>query len=483
MIAQLGKNSTISAILWSFFQRAGGLIIGFIANIILARLLIPDDFGVVGILLIFVSFANIIVDGGFGSALIFKKQIDQNDISTVFTINLIISIVLFSVIFIFAPYVSVYLEIPKLDLYLRIESISIVIRAFYVVQTSILNKELKFKDLAVINLISSSISVAIAVTLALSGVGVWSLISKNIVLQICLCILFNLKSKVKFRLSFQKKLFIPLFKYGWFVALTNFIDVFYANTIAFIIGKKGSVADLGYYNQAASLQQIPSYSISQIICQVLFPFMVKYQDDYSKIKSNATNVLYITSVIIFPIFTFLIYFAEPIITFIYSSKWLQSAFYFKILCIGGLVEPIVHINRNILKSIGKTDYLYRSQLFSTLIGILLILLIVILSKNVKIMVVCIVVNTYFNYLITSYYLCKGIGYSIFSQIRDVLPSLLISVFSVSVVTNIIKLLELKLFPLLLLSFLLYVIFYVLINRLISTRAFSTTINYIFSKDQ
>lgn len=411
------KNRVLIATFWSFLNRAGYLIIGFIANVILARLLEPEDFGCIAIILVFVTFADILVDSGLTSALIQKKNVTVNDVSTVFTVNLSISVLLFLLIFFSAPAISNYVGIPNLTLYLRVESVAVIIRAFYCIQAAFLNKNLQFKSVAKYNILSSFISVSVAIVLAALGCGVWSLVVKNLILHLSMSLLYRHGSKVAYRLGFYKENFKELFGFGWSVALTSFMDVLYSNLSSFLIGKRYSVKDLGYYNQAYSLQQIPVYSLSMVITQVLFPFMSKMQDDASRVLNNTRKVMMVTSFFTFPLMIYLFFFAKPVIVLIFSSKWEPSSVYFQILCLGGMVNALMHICRNVLKSVGETKSMFYSQIAVTAIAIIGMLFF--LRTELKWLVVWVASCSYINWVVIGFITGKKIGYHLFMQIKDI----------------------------------------------------------------
>ena len=421
------NSNALSAVFWSFIQRGGSLIISFLANIVLARLLSPEDFGCIGILLVFVCIADILVDGGLGASLIHKKDISNKDICTVFTSNFALSSIIFVILFIFAPYIALYFNIPNLDKYLRLESVAIIFRAFYVVQTAILTKELKFKDIAKVNIIASVCGSSVGIIMASLNLGVLSLIGKNLTHQLMLVILYRIKSKVPSKFGFNIISFNQLFKYGWFVALTSFMDLIHSNIASFIIGKSYSVKNLGYYNQAYSLQQIPTYSISMVINQVLFPYMSKVNNDNNMVNNYAKRVTTITAFAVLPIMIFLIFFAKPVIIIIYSAKWLPAATYFQVLCIGGLFNAFIHINRNILKSIGETRLLFKIQFIITIIGI--ILLIIACNYSIMILISSIILCSIINWITISVFAGSKIGYIMIEQIHDIFPSFIISLTS------------------------------------------------------
>lgn len=469
----LVKNRVLKATVWSFFQRAGSLIIGFVTNMVLARLLEPEDFGCVAIILVFVSFADILVDSGLTSALIQKKDVSKQDISTVFSTNLFISIILFATIFIAAPAIGRFVGVPNLAVYLRVESIAVLIRAFYCIQAAFLNKNLKFSSLAKIGITSATISASISIAMAALGCGVWSLVAKNLILQLSICLLYRHTSKVSYKLGFYKKNFKELFGFGWSVALTSFCDTFYSNIVSFLIGKRYSVKDLGYYNQANSLKQIPVYSISMVISQVLFPFMSKMQDDSTRVLNNTRRVLVATTFFTFPLLVYLFFFAKPVIILLYSSKWVASAVYFQILCIGGLVNAIIHINRNVLKSIGETKTIFFTQIIITIMG--LIGVAYFLRYDIKILVIWIVCTSYINWLLISIMTGRKIGYSLWMQCNDLFLNILFSIIA-GYVSYRIGLLIANEFVTALIGALLFAVIYFLLHFIFKTKQFKTVLS-------
>lgn len=315
------KYKMITGIVWTAFQKGGALIIGFIGNIILARLLSPDDYGCIGLLLIFTSIADILIDGGLGVALIQKKEIKDIDCSTVFTTNLFISIGLFCLLFLLAPNISRYFDIPILRPMLRIECIVIMLQALYIIPSALLNRALSFKKLAIITISSNIISVVFAVICAYGGLGVWSLVIKNIVLQCSLCLLYWFNGNWKMNFKFSFKSFKVLFKYGSLVGLSNLVESIFANVESFVIGRCYTAKTLGYYSQAKSLGQIPIYSISMVVNQVLFPVLSKLQDQNSALVHSTRKSLIAITYIAFPLITLLCILSKPVIILLYSEKW------------------------------------------------------------------------------------------------------------------------------------------------------------------
>lgn len=468
------KNRVLKAASWSFLQRTGSLLIGFVANMVLARLLEPEDFGCLAIIMVFVTFADILVDSGLTSALIQKKNVSERDVSTVFSVNLCVSLVLFISIFFAAPAIGRYLDVPKLALYLRVESIALIIRAFYCIQTASLRKNLKFKKLARINILASLASVSVAVVMAALGFGVWSLIAKNLMLQLSVCLMYRHAAKVSYRFGFFKEHFKELFGFGWFVAMSTFMESLYTNLTSFLIGKRYSVEDLGYYNQAHSLEHLPIYSLSTVITQVLFPFMSKMQDDTARVLKNTRRVIMVTTFFTFPLLTYMFFFAKPVIILIYSAKWEASTNYFQILCIGGLMNAIIHINRSVLKSVGETKVLFINQTIVTVIGLIGM---VYFSHyyDIKVLVLWIVCVSWINGLLISYLAGRKIGYSLWMMFKDVIINFLFAVIA-GYVSYQIGLLITNEIVTALLGALLFAIIYFLLHFIFKTKQYKTVLN-------
>lgn len=416
--------SLINATLWSSVQRFGGLAIGFVSNLILARLLSPEDFGVLGLIMVFVGISDVLVDGGLGNALIQKKEIFKEDISTVFTTNLLVSIILFLLLFFLAPTIAAYVNIDKFDFFLRVEAVMVLLKAFYVVHSSLFNREMEFKKLATISLIVNLISTIIAIVLASFRFGVWCLIIRNISLDALTLLCFYFVKRIPLSICISRNSFKKLFSYGFFVASANIIESLYSNILSFILGKKFSVKDLGYYNQAHSLEQIPVYSITSILNQVFFPFLSKKQSDQKQMKDDVIRSFEVMSFFLYPLMFFLICFAEPIITLLYSEKWLPAVPFFQILCVIGFTNFMYHMNRSVLKAIGDTKLLFFLQIVICLFG--LIMIVNAIRFGIYAVVVASVLNTTISLIIIAYFTGRRIQLSFFRQIKAVSLNFLIS---------------------------------------------------------
>lgn len=409
-------NDLVGATIWSSIQRFGGLAISFISNMVLARLLSPDDFGTMGLIMVFITVADVLVDGGLGNALIQKKNIEEKDNTTIFSANLIFSLFLFTCICLISPAIESFTQVKGFSLLLRVQSVCILIRAFYVINVSQITRALKYHTLAKITLTSQIISTTSAILMAYFGCGVWSLLIKTILLDFCSCLLYAIASPFKYKFAFDKESFKELFSFGFPVALANLVESLYSNIVSFIIGKAYSVKDLGYFNQANSLKQIPVYSISAVINQVFFPYFSRIQDETNTLAQQYRRTIRVVTFFVYPILSFLIFYAEPVITLLYSEKWLPCVPIFQILCLSGYLNSLYHLSRSTIKAIGKSKLLLTTQIISLLVS--LVFVCVFLEFDIKTFVWVIVFDSVISYSVVGFCIGKYLNYSLLRQIKD-----------------------------------------------------------------
>lgn len=475
----MASNGIFGATIWSGIQRFGGLAISFISNMVLARLLNPDDFGIMGLIMVFITVADVLVDGGLGNALIQKKNIEEKDRTTIFTANLVFSLFLFVGLFILAPFIESFTEVSGFALLLRVQSICILIRAFYVVNVSQITRDLRFSKLAQITLISQILSTLVAIIMAYQGLGVWSLLLKTILLDLFCCILYAFASPFKYRFTFDKASFKELFNFGFPVALANIIESLYSNIVSFVIGKAYSVKDLGYFNQANSLKQIPVYSVSAVINQVFFPFFSKIQDDRIALMRQYRITVRVVTFFVYPILAFLILFAKPVIVLLYSEKWLPSVPLFQILCFSGFLNALYHLSRSTMKAIGKSKLLLYTQGTSLLLS--LIFVYTFLQFSIQTFVWVIVIDAIISYSIVSYCIGKYLGYSLLRQICDWGVSFVIAMLVAYLTYILAQIIQMPMIIEIFIFFLINVTFFFMANIIIKNDIAAMVLNIIKSK--
>lgn len=457
------KKKTISSMLWNAVQRFGTLTISFVGNMVLARMLSPDDFGCIGMLAIFISLSEAFIDGGFGSALIQKKDATQEDYSTIFYWNLFVAFILYAGLFFCSPAISRFYHMPVLSDVLRATSLVLIINGFSTIQTNILTKKLEFKLIAKINLIAMTIGVATAIVLAYRGWGVWSLVVKNLLAAFICSILLWVMTTWRPSFVFSWKSFKSLFSFGAFLLISRLLNTLFENIQGLVIGRYYSAKDLGYYTQAKKLDQLPSGSISQIVTRVTFPVFSQIADNRERLRQAVRKNILCTSYLFFPLQILLIVIAKDLIIFLFTDKWIESVPYFRILCIYSMFISINAINSNLFIAMGKSRLYFWVQLIKKIIGI--ILLIVGIQFGVIGVTWSLAASGIIWWLISACVNRSMIDYGFFKQLKDVSVILVSSLAIGAFVMYLSSLFEMSTIVSLLLCTILFSLMYVFISKI------------------
>ena len=367
----MSKSKVFTGVIWASFQRFGTMIISFVTNIVLARLLTPDDFGTIGMLLLFLAIANTFVDSGFGSALIQKKDANQTDFSTVFFINLELSVVVYAILFWGAPLVARFYDVDILRPLLRAQGLVLILHAFSIIQTAILRKKMDFRKLSICNLVGNIVGSIVGIGAALMDYGVWSLVIRTLVVGLVTSLLLWIISKWKPLLIFSKQSFKELFGFGGFMLLSSLLSTFANNVQTLIIGKMFQQGTLGHYTQARQLRNIASDSISSVITQVLYPDFSNNQNDNNTLSSRLNFSILTISFLTVAIMAICIVTAKPLILLLYGEKWLDCVPYFQLLCVGGCFVSLQDVNINLIAAKGKSKTLFLCNLCKIIVFCLL----------------------------------------------------------------------------------------------------------------
>lgn len=416
------KSKVFQGIIWSSIQRFGTMIISFIANLILARILTPNEFGLVGMLMFFIALANILIDSGLGSAIIQKKDSTSKDYSTVFTINLILSVLIYVALYCSAPLISEFYGIEQLSPILRIEGIMLFGNALCLVQTSILRKELRFKKLSCINLIANAAGAILGISLALYGFGVWSLVYRTVSISIITACGLWTTTEWKPRITISWESFKELFGFGGFMLLSSLVTTSTKNVQNLIIGKYYGQSSLGYVTQAQSLRNMVADSISSVISQVLYPDYSNNQNNNSEMIRKLNTGVYIISFYTVAIIALMITIAEPLILFLYGEKWIAAVPFFKILCVGGIFYSLQDINFFIVAAKGKSRLLLISNVL-LLIFLTSALVVSGMTSSITVMVWCIALNSLIAYMLYAILATSILYTKISNQLSSLLKSL------------------------------------------------------------
>ena len=452
------KQKAASGMVWTALQKYSTMFIQFISGIILARLLTPYDYGCIGMLAIFMTLAEAFIDGGFGSALIQKKQPTQEDYSTIFYWNLGMAVLMYAILFVSAPAISRFYKIPLLCNVLRVQGLVLFIYAFNIVQRNQLRKKLNFKVLSIVTITTSVIALGVTIFMAFKGFGVWALVAQHLITAAIPAIVFWFFIKWRPILVFSWKSFKELFGFGFYMFLTNLLNNFSVKIQGILIGRLYSPATMGYYSKAHSTESLASSSISSIMTQVTYPLYAEAQNNLKLLANMIRRLTMTISYVTFPLLFILLLLAKPIFILLYSERWLASIPYFQVLCIAGMGVSLTAVNTQAIAAIGKSKLMFvwtvikRSIGISALVGGLLLF-------GMKGLLVGVVFSNWFSYLVNICLVSKHIGYHFGKQIRDLIPVAATSIIAAVVSYGVGYLLHLNLYADGLVKLFVYVIIY------------------------
>lgn len=421
------KIKTLLGLFWSFSDLVVNQGIQFIIQIFLARLLLPKDFGIIGMITVFIAISNSVVDSGFSNALIREKETSQEDYSTVFYFNLFMSIIMYGVLFLSAPYIGAFFKEPQLLSILRVLSLTLIINSIGITQRTMLIKIIDFKTQTKINVTSSIVSGIVAIIFAYNGYGVWSLVIRTLSMQFIQSLLLCLVNKWMPSLVFRTETFKRLFGFGWKLLVSGIINTLYENLYFLIIGKSFSVLQLGYYTNAIKLRDTASQSITSSVQKVSYPVLSSMQGDDDRLKFSYKKIIKNLVFITFPMMIGLAVVARPLIALLFGYKWIMSIPYFQILCFAGMLFPLHAINLNILQVKGRTDLFLRLEVMKELISMVIIAIVLFLKLGIVGLLWSAVINSYIAYFINSYFSSELLSYSTKEQIKDIMPVFITSI--------------------------------------------------------
>ena len=414
------KGRTVSAVIWNLTERVGLQVVQFLPTVILARLLAPEQFGLVGMLAIFILLANTFLDSGFGTALIQKKAPSHLDECSIFYFNILVGVVVVGLLYVVSPWIAEFYHQPLLTSLMRWLSLGILINSFGLIQTTLLVRALDFKTQVKANLFAALVSAIIGVALAYQGLGVWSLVAQNLseilIATITLWFLCKWRPALIFSLTPLKE----MFGFGSRMLLSSLVSTFFNNFYQVFIGKVFSATSLGYYTRASSIRSILMDTTSNTFGRVMYPAFAAIRDDIERLKRAYRKSILLTTFVHFPLMIGLLAVARPVVLLLFTEKWEAVVPLLQLMCLGGLLYPMQLINLDILKVKGRSDLFfwitvlkqsmllgsifltYRWGLNAILIGQFLVSLV--------------------SYFLNSFYSERLISYAVKDQLLDVAPS-------------------------------------------------------------
>lgn len=386
-----------SQYLWSILGRFLPSFIFLIASFILARILTPDDFGLIGVLAIVFTVAGALTDAGLGGSLIKEKSITDIDCSTIFNFNIIVSVILYIILFFVAPYLEEYYDLENLSLIARLLSISFIINAFSLVPKALMMRKLQFKELFISGLLSTSLGSIISIICAYFGMGVYALVIYYLSSYAITSVLCLFWGRFRYCLVFSNSSFKKLIPFGLFSSISTIVDTLYENLLSSIFGKVMSVAIAGYFYQAKKTEEAVTTALASSVGLVAFPILAELQDDKNRFISETRTIMHSISGTLIPLVLLASVYSQEIIVLLYGSQWGESTIFFRLLLLAGCFMIMENLNRSFIKSLGLGRVLLNVALIKRGIGIALLFMMAIVDKT---------------HLVHTYILCSFLGYII-----------------------------------------------------------------------
>ena len=418
------KGKTIHGVIWSLIDNVSSSGVIFFVGIILARLLTPEEYGVMAMVSIFIAISNSIIDSGFSSALIRKVKVKPIEYNTVFYFNLLISLLLYICLFFISPFIALFFREPILCEVMRVIGLILIINALSIIPYTIFVREINFKTQTIISLIASVGSGVIGVWMAFSGQGVWSLVGQQLGRQ-CLNTLFLwFFCHWKPTVSFSMTAFKEMFGFGSKLLLSGLLDTIYKDIYYIVIGRCFSSSILGQYTRAKQFSMVFSTNLTTVVQRVSFPVLSSIQDDSIRLREAYRKVIKSTMLVSFACMLGLAAIATPLLILLISDKWLPAVYFLQIVCFSNMLYPLHAINLNILKVKGRSDVFLKLEVIKKVLAIFPILVGVYLG--IEMMLWGSVIISVISYFLNAYYSASLINYSVYEQLKDIFPSFIVS---------------------------------------------------------
>lgn len=410
------KDKTVKGVIWSSIDRFSTQGISFVFSMLIARMLLPSDYGVIAMLGIFMAVSQCFIDSGFGAALIRKKDRTETDFCTVFYFNIVVSCLFYGLLWLASPYIARFYDMPLLESVTKVWGLNLIVNALSGIQNAQLSIAIDFKSRAKISVITTLFTGAIGLWLAYRGYGVWALVYQGLSSAILRCILLWCIVRWMPRLIFSWQSFKELFSFGSKLLASSLLATVFENLSTIIIGKVYNASSLGVYSRANHLAQFPSSNITGVLQSVTFPVLSTIQDEETRLASAYRRFLRLSAFVVFPLMLGLSAVADPFIRLVLTDKWEGSIYLLQILCFSLMWYPIHAINLNLLQVKGRSDYFLKLEILKKVLGVLVLCvtvplgLIAMCYGRVFVSVFCLGLNTY--------YTKKIIGYGFLAQMRD-----------------------------------------------------------------
>lgn len=410
------KNTFFRGIIWNTIEKILVKGSSFIITVILARLLTPEDYGIIGMLAIFIALSNVFIESGFSKALIQKKDVNDDDFNTAFITNLGVAVLVYIALFFSAPLIARFYNVPQLILISRVLFINLILVSCNIVQNAILTRAVDFKSIAKINFIGVLVGGLAGIVSAYLGANVWALVIQTLATSVTRMMVFPLFSRWYPKLKFSVVSFKALFGFGSKLLVSGSMAVVVNNISTICIGKFYSQAQLGFYTRAVQFSEIISTIINDVVGTVSYPVLSNLQESKDEMLSMYKRSLLYTAMLTFPILILTALLAEPLVLVLLTEKWLPCVALLQILCLARMWTPISALNVNILNALGRTGLTLKIETIKILYGI--VALAITIPIGVKAIVIGNLITTIISFFVNTYYPGKLLGYGAFKMLKD-----------------------------------------------------------------
>lgn len=413
------KNKTKKGLAWSMIERFATQGVQFLFGIILARLLSPDDYGIIAMPLVFLAIAQCIIDSGFSTALIRKPELTEDDLSTAFYFNIGIGILCYAVLFFSSPLIADFYHTPILSSLLKVTALAVLFNPLCAVQQAILTRKIDFKTQAIVSLSGAILSGIVGLSMAYNGFGVWSLVFQQVGGYLIRTILLWILGKWKPKRKWSWESFHYLWGFGSKMLGSGLLDTIYNNIYPIVIGKYFSAQDLGNYTRAQQFSSLPSSNVTGVLQRVTFPVLSSIQNEDERLAKNYRKILKLSAFLVFPMMLMLSAIANPLVRILLTDKWIGCVILLQIVCFQMMWYPIHAINLNLLTVKGRSDLFFRLEIFKKIMGVCIMFITI--PHGIIWMVSGGIVSSMLSLIINTYYTGKLINVGYFKQMGDLLP--------------------------------------------------------------
>ena len=426
------KKKTVASLLWMLFEKGGRAVVELIIQIIMARLLAPEEFGVLAIMLVFVNVGNVVVQSGLNTALVQSRSFEKGDCSTVFWLSFVISIVLYLVVFASAPAISNFYNVNGLVDPLRVLALILVVNAFNSVQVAIVQRELEFRKIFYATIASIIVSGIAGVASALCGIGIWALVIQQLSYQICNCLVLFVQVKWIPSFMFNCSRAKEFFSFGWKLLVSGLLDQGYQSLSDLVVGKQFSTISLGFVSQGKKYPQAVGRLLDGAIQPVMLSVVAHVRDDISYVKRLVRRALKTSTFLIVPCMTCFAVIAEPVVKLLLGEQWLPAVPFLQMYCVIYMLLPIHTSNLQALNGMGRSDLFLKLELVKKAYGIAFTLIGAFVFQNVYVLVGSYILSGVISTFVNAWPNRKVIGYSYLEQVKDICPAFLFAAVSAAI---------------------------------------------------